>query len=147
MRVNRRELFYTVSMLLAIAGIVFFLNITILSSAWSISLFRGRAQVKAVTIVRTSKPHFLTAAQKLELLTLLNDGNLFDKQEPLSSHTPGNFKKLTLHCYEESTIDVIPVGTSGDKLVFAVEQGQERSLFVEKQAGQIQKVVDNALED
>jgi hypothetical protein len=144
MNVNRRELFYTVSMLMVIALIVFFLNIVILSSAWSVSLYRGQTQVKAVSIHHTGKPHFLSAEQKKEILSLLNEGELCDK--PSSAYT-ASFKKVFLHSFGESSIEVVPVGMENERLILSVQNGQERTYLVEKQPGEIQRAISKALED
>lgn len=143
--VNRRELFYTISMLLAITGVVFCLNLMILSSAWSILPFRGSGKVKAVTIAHGSKPHYVNAKQKLRLIALLNEGDVVDQKAPIVFSQP--FKKLTIHKFEGSAIDITPIGTLADKLVLAIQNGQEQTLVVEKKPGQIQDVINKVFEE
>src|SRR5258708_5552861 len=145
MNVNRRELIYTVSMLVFIAVVVFLLNIAILSSAWPVTLFRGKSQIKAVSIFQASKPHYLTSVQKKELLALLNESLPLTKERPAAS--PSSFQKISLHLFEEASIDITPLGTVNNKMALLIHDGDKESMIIEKEPGQIQNIINRAFEE
>lgn len=147
MNISRRELIYTVSMLVVIAIVVFLLNIAILSSAWSVTLFRGNDKIKAVSIVQASKPRYLTSLQKKELVSLLNESEMMDKKNLTSSQNLASFKKISLHRFEDSSIEIIPIGTFNEKMALLVKEGAKETMIIEKESGQIQKAIIRAFED
>lgn len=146
MNVSRRELIYTVSMLILIAFVVFVLNLFILGSVWNITEFRGASKIKAISISQTGKPHYLTSVQKKELLDLLNQGDFIEVKETAKPHAT-NFQKISLHLFEDHSIDIMPLGTVNGKTVFVVKEGNLENMLVEKESGQIQKAINLAIEE
>lgn len=147
MNISKRELIYTVSMLVVIAIVVFLLNLAILSSAWSVTLFRGNNKIKAVSIVQANKPRYLTSLQKKELVSLLNESEIMDKKNLTSSQSLASFKKISLHRFEDSSIEIIPIGTFHEKMALLVKEGAKETMIIEKESGQIQKAIIRACED
>ena len=147
MKVNPRELFYTIFTLFWLTVFVFALNIFILGPSLAVTSYRGESDVKSVSVCQDEQPHFVTTKQKAEILALLNEGDLVDRQAKVIKDSPLPFKSLFLHRYKDKALEVVPFGKINDKLVVVVHDGQKETLLVEKSAGELQKVITQVFEE
>ena len=88
------------------------------------------------------KPYTLNLDQQMELISILNESELFTQA---SSLTPVSWPKLILYRFSgQPDVTVTVVGLSGGKAIFKADPVGSDQLLAEKNAGSMKKLIDSS---
>lgn len=135
---TKNYLFYVIYMMLIITLVTFALNVLVLVPPSKGQTYIPQDQVVSVALYHKSQPFILNFSQQKELVQLIDQGlqkNKIEKQNLKSLKSEGPVEKISIQRFRRPPIEIKPIGTMGDKLVFELLDENETLFVVEKEKG------------
>ncbi len=133
----KRQLFYTISMMVFITMVGLVLNLLALLPAYSAGKFLSADDIKAVALYHNAKSTFLDVKTQKELLSFFNKGEVTNEfnTDSLTKLPMNEIETMVLHRFNHPKVDIYPLGFVENKMVFHVV-GLNDAFFILKDGSQ-----------